>query len=127
MHPCRSDGQAGNQTTCLNEIEPCLQYCQPQQATPCSGLCNSPVRFSVADGSTFQSGPLGAGATCFETTSSLFQGASSGFVSPRQLTVNGRTEPLNGNWSYPLPPMRNEGYCIQTTAGNSATAAFSAW
>jgi len=124
---CRADGQAGNQTTCLNEIEPCLAYCQPQQATPCSGLCNNPARFSVADGSNFHSGNLGTGATCFETTSSLFQGENSSFASGRSLTVNGRTEPLNGNWNYPLPPMRNEGYCIQITAGNNSFAAFAAW
>jgi len=124
---CRADGQAGNQTTCLNEIEPCLSYCQPQQATPCSGLCNNPVRFSVADGSNFQSGNLGTGTSCFETTSSLFQGESSSFVAGKTLTVNGRPEPLNGNWNYPLPPMRNEGYCIQTTAGNNSFAAFAAW
>jgi hypothetical protein len=124
---CLSDGQAGDQTKCLNEIEPCLSYCQPQQATPCSGLCNNPVRFSVADGSTFQSGNLGENPVCYETTSRLFQGASSSFESPRTLTVNGRPEPLNGNWKYPLPPMRNDGYCIQISAGEHFFAAFSAW
>ena len=41
--------------------------------------------------------------------------------------VNGRTEPLNGNWNYPLPPMRNDGYCIQVSAGNNSFSAFSAW
>jgi FtsP/CotA-like multicopper oxidase with cupredoxin domain len=124
---CLTDGQAGNQTTCLNEIEPCLSYCQPQQATPCSGLCNNPVRFSVADGSSFRSGKLGENAVCYETTSRLFQGESSSFQSPRTLTVNGRLEPLNGNWKYPLPPMRNDGYCIQISAGEPFFAAFSAW
>jgi FtsP/CotA-like multicopper oxidase with cupredoxin domain len=124
---CQRDGQKGIETTCLNEIEPCLSYCQPQQARPCSGLCNNPVRFSVADGSTFQSGNLGTGTTCFETTSRLFQGSSSGFVAGESLTVNGRTEPLNGNWNYPLPPMRDDGYCIQTTTGNQSSANFSAF
>lgn len=124
---CRADGQAGNQTTCLNEIEPCLSFCQPQQATPCSGLCNNPTRFSVADGSNFQSGNLGTGATCFETTSRLFQGESSSFATGKSLTINGRPEPLNGNWNYPLPPMRDDGYCIQVSAGNNSFAAFAAW
>jgi spore coat protein A len=124
---CRSDGQAGNETTCINEIEPCLSFCEPQQATPCSGLCNNPTRFSVADGSNFQSGNLGTGASCFETTSRLFQGTSSSFAAGKSLMVNGRTEPLNGNWNYPLPPMRNDGYCIQVSAGNNSFAAFSAW
>ena len=124
---CLADGHAGIETTCLAEVEPCLSVCQPQQATPCSGLCNNPVRFSVADGSSFQSGALGTGESCFETTSRLFQGESSSFQSPRTLKINGRTEPLNGNWNYPLPPMRNDGYCIQVSAGQFPWAAFAAW
>jgi hypothetical protein len=124
---CLADGQAGNEAVCQVEIEPCLAYCQPQQLRPCGGICNNPVVFSVADGSNFQSGPIGSGAACFETRSRLFQGTNSSFVAPRQLTVNGRPEPLNGNWKYPLPPMRNDGYCIQVTAGNYPWAAFAAW
>lgn len=124
---CRSDGLAGVEATCLAEMEPCLSYCQPQQLRPCGGLCNNPVVFTVADGSNFQSGPLGPGESCFETRSRLFQGESSSFQSPRQLTVNGRPEPLNGNWSYPLPPLRNDGYCIQVSAGQFPWAAFAAW
>ena len=46
-------------------------------------------------------------------------GESSSFARPRQLTVNGRVEPQNGNWNSPLPPMRHNGYCIQTTPGNN--------
>jgi hypothetical protein len=124
---CRADGQAGNDATCRAEMEPCLSYCQPQQLRPCGGLCNNPVVFSVADGSSFQSGNLGTGATCFETRSRLALGNSTNFVSPRQLTINGRVEPLNATWNYPLPPMRNDGYCIQVTAGNNSFAAFAAW
>lgn len=124
---CLSDGLAGNEATCKAEVEPCLAYCAPQVLRPCGGLCNNPVVFSVADGSNFQSGNLGTGATCFETRSRLFQGESSSFVSPRQLTVNGRVEPLNGNWTYPLPPMRNDGYCIQISPGQNPWAAFAAW
>ena len=123
---CLADGQAGNETTCLGEIEPCLSVCQPQQATPCSGRCNNPVRFSVADGSTFNSGNLGEGAVCYETTSRLFLGSSSGFVSPRTITINGRPEPIDANFNYPLPPMRNDGYCIEISAGENETSAFSA-
>jgi spore coat protein A len=124
---CLSDGLAGNESVCQAEVEPCLSYCSPQVLRPCGGLCNNPVVFSVADGSNFQSGNLGTGATCFETRSRLFQGESSSFVSPRQLTVNGRVEPLNGNWNYPLPPMRNDGYCIQVSPGQNPWAAFAAW
>jgi FtsP/CotA-like multicopper oxidase with cupredoxin domain len=124
---CRADGLARDETVCRNEIEPCLSYCQPQQLRPCGGICNNPVVFTVADGSNFQSGPLGTGASCFETRSRLFQGTNSSFVAPRQLTVNGRVEPLNGNWNYPLPPLRNDGYCIQVSAGQNPWAAFAAW
>lgn len=124
---CLADGQAGNEATCLAEIEPCLSYCQPQQLRPCGGLCNNPVVFTVADGSNFQSGNLGTGASCFETRSRLFQGESSSFAAPRRLTVNGRTMSLNGNWRYPLPPLRNDGYCIQVTAGQNPWAAFAVW
>jgi len=124
---CLADGQAGVESTCLGEIEPCLSFCQPQQATPCSGICNNPTRFSVADGSSFQSGNLGTGATCFETSSRLFQGVTSSFDSSRTLTINGRPQPVNGNWKYPMPPMRDDGYCIQISAGTNAFAAFAAW
>jgi hypothetical protein len=57
----------------------------------------------------------------------LFQGESSSFATGKQLTVNGRVEPLNGNWNYPLPPMRNDGYCIQVSPGQNPWAAFAAW
>jgi FtsP/CotA-like multicopper oxidase with cupredoxin domain len=121
---CRADGQAGVESTCLGEIEPCLSYCQPRAATPCSGLCNNPIKFSVADGSTFNSGSLGTGDSCFETNSQLFSGSDSGFASGRQILVNGRPQNLNSNWKYPLPPEREDGYCIQVGSGNNANASF---
>jgi spore coat protein A, manganese oxidase len=124
---CLSDGQAGNEATCLAEVEPCLSVCQPQQATPCSALCNNPVRFSVADGSTFNSGSLGENPVCFETVSRLFRGSSSGFQSPRTIAINGRPEPIDTNFNYPLPPMRNDGYCIQISSGEGARASFTAF
>jgi FtsP/CotA-like multicopper oxidase with cupredoxin domain len=146
---CLAAGQAGNESVCLGQIgngfqgdnffpdggvasvpglSQCLSDCLATTlATPCSGLCNNPVEFTVADGSNFQSGNLGTGATCFETQSRLAGGEGSSFASPRQLTVNGRVEPLNGNWTSPLPPLRHNGYCIQTTAGNNSFAAFSAF
>jgi FtsP/CotA-like multicopper oxidase with cupredoxin domain len=145
---CLAAGQAGNESVCLGQIgngfqgdnlnsdgsvsapglSQCLSDCLATTiATPCSGLCNNPVEFTVADGSNFQSGNLGTGATCFETTSRIAGGESSSFVSPRQLTINGRVEPTNGAWTVPLPPMRHDGYCIQTTAGSNSFAAFSAF
>ncbi|HLF26528.1 MAG TPA: carbohydrate-binding protein [Anaerolineae bacterium] len=124
---CFATGQAGNEANSLAQLGTCLAVCEHVHASPCSGLCNNPVPFSVADGANFQSGPLGTGATCHETTSELLSGSSSSFSGGRRLTVNGRLMPANGNWNYPLPPQRNHGYCIQTTPGNQPWAAFSAW
>lgn len=137
---CLALGQAGNEANCLGKggaglqggpglgLSQCLSDCLATTiATPCSGLCNNPVDFTVADGSNFQSGNLGTGASCFETTSRIAGGESSSFAGSRQLTVNGRVEPQNGNWNSPLPPMRHNGYCIQTTPGNNSFAAFSAF
>jgi spore coat protein A, manganese oxidase len=124
---CLATGQAGVEASCLASLGTCLPVCEPVHATPCSGLCNNPISFTVADGANFQSGNLGAAATCHETTSEIQSGASSSFASPRVLTVNGRAMPLNGTWPQPLPPQRNMGYCIQTTAGNQPFAAFSAF
>jgi hypothetical protein len=82
--------------------------------------------FSAPDGTTFASGNLGAGAGCFETLSQLDSGTCTNFGG-RRLTVNGVPEVCNGQgWPAPLPPQRNEGYCIQTTAGGNPTASFTA-
>jgi hypothetical protein len=107
----------------------CLSVCEPVHATPCSGLCNDPVAFSVPDGSTFQSGGLGNGATCHETTSELLSGACKDFAGGRKLTINGREidcDSRESGFGYPLPPQRHEGYCIQTTAGEQR-ASFTAF
>lgn len=137
---CLAAGQAGNETNCLGALgsgprgtpnvgmSECLSDCLATTLpTPCSGLCNNPVVFTVAANGSFQSGNLGKGTACFETQSRLLGGESSSFASPRQLTVNGRVEPLNGNWNNPLPPLRHNGYCIQSTSGNNSFAAFSAF
>jgi hypothetical protein len=123
---CLATGQAGNEAACLDALQDCLPVCTTTHATPCSGLCENPVSFTVPDGQNFQSGPIGTGAACFETTSELASGTNSSFVSPRMLTVNGKQMPLNGNWTA-LPVQRHHGYCIQATAGNHPWAAFAAW
>jgi FtsP/CotA-like multicopper oxidase with cupredoxin domain len=112
---CLADGQAGDNTVCAPELSECLSDCETTKARPCSGLCPNPVVITVPDGTTFHSGALGGGASCFQTVSRIASGTNAGFASPHQLTVNGRSEPLNGNWHVPLPPMRNDGYCIQVT------------
>jgi hypothetical protein len=97
----------------------------PAGATPCSGLCSNPINFTI--NGSFQSGNLGTGAVCYQTTATIWGGNCGNFVSPRTLKVNGTTEPCNNlNWST-IPARRNGGYCIQTTAGNYPWAYFTAW
>jgi FtsP/CotA-like multicopper oxidase with cupredoxin domain len=134
---CYATGLAGDEAVCLGgpdgtdgeALMQCLSVCEPVHATPCSGLCNDPVAFSVPDGSTFQSGGLGNGATCHETTSELLSGACKDFAGGRKLTINGREidcDSRESGFGYPLPPQRHEGYCIQTTAGEQR-ASFTAF
>ena len=125
---CLALGQAGDEAACrggdsAEGLMGCLSVCEPVHPSPCSGLCANPVAFSVPDGTTFDSGPLGTNATCHETTSELLTGTSEDFGN-RTLTVNGRQMPSSGNWPYPLPPQRNHGYCIQTTPSQSGAASF---
>jgi Bacterial Ig domain len=87
---------------------------------PCTGLCSNPVVFTSA---SYQSGSLGTGATCHETTASLAGGNCSNMGS-RTLKVNNTTMSCSG-WS--LPAKRNGGYCIQATAGTPDYAAFATW
>jgi hypothetical protein len=137
VQQCLATGQAGDETACLGSIgagqrgapnvgmTQCMSDCLSALPTPCAGLCNNPVVFNVAGDGNFQSGNLGTGATCFETQSRLISGEATNIVAPRQITVNGRPQNPNGNWSLPLPPLRHNGYCIQTTAGNQSYGAFS--
>jgi len=94
-------------------------------ATPCTGLCTNPVNFTI--NGSFQSGNLGTGAVCYQTTSVVNGGNCGNFVSPRTLSVNGSQRPCNAsNWST-VPAARNGGYCIQTTTGNQPWAFFTTW
>jgi len=89
---------------------------------PCASLCTNPVNISV--NGSYQSGNLGTGAGCFQTTSVVHGGNCGNFVSPRTLKVNGTTESCTGgNWSS-VPAARNGGYCVQTTSGNQPWAFF---
>ena len=93
--------------------------------SPCTGLCSNPVAFTISG--SFQSGNLGTGAVCYQTTSVVHGGNCGNFVSPRTLQVNGTTEACNsGNWAS-VPAARNGGYCIQTTTGNQPWAFFTTW
>ena len=89
---------------------------------PCASLCTSPTNITV--NGSFQSGSIGTGAVCYQTTSPVHGGNCGNFVSPRVLKVNGTTEPCaGGNWPS-VPAARNGGYCVQTTTGNQSFAFF---
>jgi FtsP/CotA-like multicopper oxidase with cupredoxin domain len=122
---CQNLGVAGDEASCLAGLDACLARCDEHVQSPCSGLCNDPTSFAVPDLSVFNSGPLGSGAGCFETEAEILSGRCTGFGGGRRLTINGRAVTCNGTpWAYPLPPQRNLGYCIQTTAGVSPNASF---
>jgi len=122
---CLSIGNANDTSQCQGSLDDCLAQCDDAVATPCSGLCNNPHSFTVPDGTTFNSGALGTGAACFETTSEIVTGSCTGLGTGRQLTINGRVMACSGsNWATPLVSQRNFGYCIQTTAGTGSTASF---
>jgi hypothetical protein len=92
---------------------------------PCANLCANPASFTI--NGSFQSGSLGTGAVCLQTTSPVHGGTCGNFVNPRQLSVNGQTRSCNGsNWPS-VPAARNGGYCIQTTAGNQPWAYVAVW
>jgi len=94
-------------------------------AGPCDGLCTNPTNFTI--NGSYQSGQLGTGAVCRQTTSVVHGGNCGNFASPRTLRVNGVLEPCtNTNWPS-VPPPRNGGYCYQATPGNYAWAYFTAW
>lgn len=96
-----------------------------QSDGPCANLCNNPTNISI--NGSYQSGNIGTGAVCYQTTSPVHGGNCGNFVSPRTLSVNGVQETCNNlNWSS-IPPARNGGYCVQTTAGNYSWAFFTLW
>ncbi|WP_437336134.1 trypsin-like serine protease [Sorangium sp. So ce394] len=98
--------------------------CQPSTGTaPCSNLCTSPTAFA---GPSYNSGNLGTGARCFETTANLTGANCGNFASGRTFSVNGTAVTCNGG-NISLPAKRNGGYCFQASAGNQSWAYFSTW
>lgn len=94
-------------------------------ASPCAGLCENPSPVSWSG--SYQSGNLGTGAICQETTQPVVGGNCGSLAPGRQLLVNGATQTCNGaNWSA-VPPPRNGGYCIQTTPGDWPWAFYTLW
>jgi len=92
---------------------------------PCSRYCANPLVFSWSG--SYQSGQLGTGLVCRETTQAVHGGNCGGVAAGRQLFVNGQTMACNTqNWTS-IPAAVNGGYCVTTTAGNYTWAAFALW
>lgn len=121
---CADDGNACTNDVCSAGIctHPSNQTCST--ASPCSGLCNNAVSFTSTN---YNSGNIGTGAGCYQTTAALNGGVCGNLASGRKLTVNGVQMSCTSNWPNPLPAKRNGGYCIQTTSGNWAWAYFATW
>jgi len=122
---CPDDGNACTSDVCSAGVctHPANNSCST--ASPCTGLCDKPTIFNS---SNYNSGNLGTGAGCYQTTADLRGGVCGNLASGRKLTVNGTQMSCNnGNWASPLPAKRNGGYCVQTTAGNYAWAYFATW
>ena len=129
-HPNNTASCADDGSTCTNDVcaagactHPSNNTCSTG-TTPCSGLCTNPVIFTS---NNYNSGNLGTGAVCYQTSASLNGGVCGNMASGRKLTVNGVQMSCTSNWPTPLPAKRNGGYCVQTTAGNFAYAYFSTW
>lgn len=98
--------------------------CQASGGTsPCSTLCTSPTVFTSA---SYNSGNLGTGARCFETTANLTAANCGNFASGRTFEVNNTVVSCTGG-NITLPAKRNGGYCFEASAGNQAWAYFSTW
>ena len=97
----------------------------PIPARPCDNLCTGATTFTFA--SNYQSGALGTGTICRETTDPVAGGNCSNLASGRTFQINGVSKTCNGqNWSS-VPAARNGGYCVQLGAGNWSSAAFTVW
>jgi hypothetical protein len=89
--------------------------CPITPATPCAGICANPTTFTWSG--SYNSGNLGTGAVCRETTHPVVGGNCGNFSGGRTLSLNGTVMPCNNNNWPSLPAARNGGYCVSTTAG----------
>ncbi len=93
--------------------------------SPCAGLCTGATQFTWMN--NYQSGQLGTGAVCLETSHPVAGGNCSNVFSGRQFLLNDTAQTCNGqNWSS-VPPPRNGGYCVELTPGERWDAAFTVW
>jgi hypothetical protein len=97
----------------------------PELPGPCASFCSNPLIF--AWGGDYQSGPLGTGTLCRETTHAVAGGNCGNFGPGRKLYLNGTSMPCDaGNWPT-IPAAVDGGYCVTTTAGDYSYAFFTLW
>jgi hypothetical protein len=124
------DGNQANGTPHRSEI--CAGFaahgidCPPlSQTDPCSAYCSNPLNFSWSG--SYQSGQLGTGAVCRQTTQAVAGGNCGYVANGRKLYVNGTLMTCNGlNWTS-IPAPVHDGYCVYTTPGDYAWAFFTLW
>lgn len=97
----------------------------PTLSSPCAQFCSNPL--TIGWSGSYQSGSLGTGTICRETTQAVTGGNCGGLASGRKLYINGMEMNCNYQTWSPVPPRANGGYCITTTAGNNSWASFSLW
>jgi hypothetical protein len=71
---------------------------------------------------------LGKGASCWETTGTLYGGTCGNFEKGRIFAVNGVEVDCSGGGKWPdLSVKRAGGYCVYVGAGNNEFAYFDTW
>ena len=108
---CRTDSDCSSQN-CNGGV------CQAPR--PCSGLCSNPT---VISSLPFNSGSLGTGASCYESTTNI-EDALCGSMNGRAFEINGQGMSCSSPF---VPALRNGGYCISTDAGQPSWSWFSVW
>ncbi|HET6949483.1 MAG TPA: carbohydrate-binding protein [Acidimicrobiales bacterium] len=113
-------GANGTEDEAREILGAALAVCHHIMPMPSSGITEDAIAFSVPDGGEFRPRPTN-GTTFYETTSELLSIAlPNTLLFGQTVTVNGRR--MRPGTNYPLPPQRNEGYIIRTTAGATFTA-----
>jgi hypothetical protein len=103
----------------------CTGEPDPDPPNPCASFCASPEVITWSG--SYQSGNLGTGAICRETTQPVAGGNCGNFAPGRQLFLNGTAMPCDtGNWPS-LPAPVAGGYCIHTTPGDFPWAFLTLW
>jgi hypothetical protein len=96
----------------------------PPAGDPCASFCAGPDEITW-EGS-YQSGDLGTGTTCRQTTQEAVGINCSNFTGGKQLSINGVPMTCN-NQNQLLPTPVDGGYCIQSTAGDYSWASYALW